>query len=602
MRLINTKTRELKEFWGRDIPQRYAVLSHTWEEEEVTFQQFMQLSREEQRKLKGYKKIAQTCYLAQRSGIEWAWVDTCCIDKSSSAELTEAINSMFRWYQESYVCYAYLSDLKSNESSESKKSKEIEQRDGDRRSKENEQRDRDKKSKASDEVTWKEDDSQNEEWRGEGGRWWDATSTAKRGDTKAKGKRWKDDWKSDATSSTAQSESEPLFRQRIERLAKCRWFTRGWTLQELIAPPRLGFYNQDWEFEGEKKTLSAELAEITRINKRVLDNAALLSTIPVAQRMAWAASRQTTRAEDMAYCLLGIFGVQIPMLYGEGNKAFIRLQEEIIKESNDLSLFAWRTKATSQKYWGILALEPKDFADCTDIELWDDPMYNDEFVVTSKGLRVTPVAGGGLRSGRDATYVLNLGCYRRGSDQDLGIFLKQHGCDVYTRVFPDQLSETKGVGREVAEPRMFYISKIVSPVLAVMLASSHRNGIDLSRAKEALKKARYQLHERSIEPAGHWDTQRSLFLTQGLREFSCRLRFTSWSGQKQEPLVLKCSLREGRVSAHFSIETSPGKYASGRVLQKEDSHGIVVDWLRAGVREEAVNGQLVHFVTVDVLS
>lgn len=589
MRLINTNIREtleVKEFWGSEIP-RYAILSHTWEEEEVSFQQFTQLPREDLPKLKGFAKIEQTCHLARTSGIEWAWVDTCCIDKSSSAELTEAINSMFHWYQESAVCYAYLSDLQSE--------KREEKRDDGRSRERKGQKDH--------------DDGDNPEKRGERPHQEKAEKylnpAVRMGGT---GDDKSDDGKSlfkRERSASRRPVNEGLsFAQRVEKYAHCRWFTRGWTLQELIAPRRLGFYDRSWKFQGEKDALSGELAEITRINKRILDRADLLSTVSVAQRMSWAANRQTTRAEDMAYCLLGIFGVQIPMLYGEGGKAFIRLQEEIIKESNDLSLFAWRTHTTSQKHWGVLALSPKDFADCADIELWDEAMYNDEFVVTSKGLRVTPVAGGGLRPGRDATYVLNLQCHRRGSDKDLGIFLRQHGCDVYTRVWPDLFSESPGYNPELAEikGRTFYISKMVSPVLSVVLGSSHRGSINLSRAIAALRNAEFRIKkEGSVEPAGHWDMQRSLFLTQGMRDFVCRLSFSQGLDRRGSPLSMECTLRDGKVSVNFTIEASLGKLVSGRVLQKQDARGNVVDWLRASVFQESVSGQPMYFVTVDVL-
>ncbi|KAK0704407.1 heterokaryon incompatibility protein-domain-containing protein [Lasiosphaeris hirsuta] len=588
MRLINTNIREtleVKEFWGSEIP-RYAILSHTWEEEEVSFQQFTQLPREELSKMKGFAKIEKTCQLARTSGIEWAWVDTCCIDKSSSAELTEAINSMFHWYQESAVCYAYLSDLKSE--------KREEKRD-----------DREKREDGSRERRGQREDGEKPEKRGEKPH----AEKPEQNLSLAVGDKKSDDGKAlfkRERSADRRPVNEGLsFSQRVDKYAHCRWFTRGWTLQELIAPRRLGFYDCNWRFQGEKDALSGELAEITHINKRILDKANLLSTVSVAQRMSWASNRQTTRAEDMAYCLLGIFGVQIPMLYGEGSKAFIRLQEEIIKESNDLSLFAWRAHATSQKHWGVLALSPNDFTDCADIELWDEAMYNDEFVVTSKGLRVTPVAGGGLRLGRDATYVLNLQCHRRGSDKDLGIFLRQHGCDMYTRVWPDDFSETLGYHPEVAETkgRMFYISKMVSPVLSVVLGSSHRSSINLSRAIAALKNAEFLIKkDGSVEPAGHWDTQRDLFLTQGMRDFVCRLSFSQGSDRRGSPLTMECTLRDGKVSVNFTIETGPGRFASGRVLQKRDSRGNVVDWLRASVFQEAVSGQPMYFVTVDVLS
>mgnify|MGYP001940481588 CR=1 FL=1 len=107
MRLINTHTGLFEEFIGRQIP-KYAILSHTWEEEEVSYQDYISGACQHR---KGYSKIRKTLDLANESDIQYAWVDTCCIDKSSSAELTEAINSMYRWYQRSAICYVYLSDL-----------------------------------------------------------------------------------------------------------------------------------------------------------------------------------------------------------------------------------------------------------------------------------------------------------------------------------------------------------------------------------------------------------------------------------------------------------------------------------------------------------
>jgi hypothetical protein len=109
MRLINTDTRNLEEFIGRNIP-KYAILSHTWEKEEVSYTDYVD-GRHLTSRMKGFEKINKTCQMAETEGIQYAWVDTCCIDKRSSAELTEAINSMFRWYQRAEVCYAFLSDL-----------------------------------------------------------------------------------------------------------------------------------------------------------------------------------------------------------------------------------------------------------------------------------------------------------------------------------------------------------------------------------------------------------------------------------------------------------------------------------------------------------
>jgi hypothetical protein len=114
MRLINTDTHLFEEFLGRDIPV-YAILSHTWEEEEVSYADYAESKRPRK---KGFSKIYRTCELAAKEHIPYAWVDTCCIDKRSSAELTEAINSMFRWYQRAKVCYAFLSDLPTVENSD----------------------------------------------------------------------------------------------------------------------------------------------------------------------------------------------------------------------------------------------------------------------------------------------------------------------------------------------------------------------------------------------------------------------------------------------------------------------------------------------------
>jgi hypothetical protein len=106
MRLINTSTGEFEEFVTRDI-LAYAILSHTWDLEEVTYQDYVSGAFERK---KGYDKIRMTCSLASKAGLSYAWVDTCCIDKRSSAELTEAINSMYQWYQRSIICYVLLSD------------------------------------------------------------------------------------------------------------------------------------------------------------------------------------------------------------------------------------------------------------------------------------------------------------------------------------------------------------------------------------------------------------------------------------------------------------------------------------------------------------
>lgn len=128
--------------------------------------------------------------------------------------------------------------------------------------------------------------------------------------------------------------------QLWDQFKASRWFTRGWTLQELIAPSNVLFFTQNWGKIAAKTKISHIISEITLIDPTVLDEGNI-EICTVAEKMSWAAKRKTTRVEDMAYCLLGLFDVNIPLLYGEGTKAFFRLQEEIMKSTEDQSLFAW---------------------------------------------------------------------------------------------------------------------------------------------------------------------------------------------------------------------------------------------------------------------
>ena len=162
-----------------------------------------------------------------------------------------------------------------------------------------------------------------------------------------------------------------------DEIRKSRWFTRGWTLQELVAPKELIFFDKNWNYLGDKKTLSTLLSQITTIPEEVLDNPPRHRSCSLARKMSWAAGRETTREEDIAYCLLGLFEVNMPLIYGEGARAFIRLQEEIIKETDDQSLFAWGMweriapeKLDFGAYLltsgaGVFAAHPADFASST---------------------------------------------------------------------------------------------------------------------------------------------------------------------------------------------------------------------------------------------
>ena len=307
MWLINTETLQLHEFIDPVVAGvRYAILSHTWgtPQEEVSFKDFSDL--EQARKKIGFAKIEKTCEIARSQQLEYAWVDTCCIDKSSSAELSEAINSMFQWYRMSEICYIFLADLHDEpyDTSISLRKSSMRNKTGD---------------------TW---------------------STAE--------KHYLD-----------------------SNFARCRWFSRGWTLQELIAPRTAMFYDAKWQRFATKHDIAPILSLITGIHKDILYGTAALGDTPIFTRMSWAAKRNTTRVEDTAYCLLGIFDINFPLIYGEGPKAFRRLQEEIIRKTDDLSILAWsgrtppdlmyrprgysRWQLHSHEYRGALAWAPCEF-------------------------------------------------------------------------------------------------------------------------------------------------------------------------------------------------------------------------------------------------
>jgi hypothetical protein len=186
------------------------------------------------------------------------------------------------------------------------------------------------------------------------------------------------------------------------QFARSRWFTRGWTLQELVAPATVWFYNSDWQFLGTKQELCEELEAITDIDVSILTSGHL-EKVSIARKMSWAANRQTTRVEDQAYCLLGIFAVNMPLLYGEGQKAFIRLQEEIMKTSDDQSLFAWGLSdecKTMRQYnpteaapnfeqlHGIFADAPSDFTYSSRIHVLDNSYTSFPPMVANNGVRI----------------------------------------------------------------------------------------------------------------------------------------------------------------------------------------------------------------------
>ncbi|OBZ69928.1 hypothetical protein A0H81_10581 [Grifola frondosa] len=207
----------------------------------------------------------------------------------------------------------------------------------------------------------------------------------------------------------------------ISAFGGSKWFTRGWTLQELIAPKQVVFLAQDWSDIGTRKKLVDVLRNITGIDRNVL--LGLPAQLSVAQRMSWAAHRVTTREEDVAYSLMGLFGINMPTIYGEGKQAFIRLQYEIMQRSTDHSVFTWESDGVE----GFLAPNPacfqpshRDTAYC-DIRgipydefarafVIEDPLP--EHVVTNHGIRIRlPVRTYETEKG-DIEYVAALACQK----------------------------------------------------------------------------------------------------------------------------------------------------------------------------------------------
>lgn len=246
------------------------------------------------------------------------------------------------------------------------------------------------------------------------------------------------------------AKSEPGASGDFPMLKDCQWFSRGWTLQELLAPRHVFFYDVEWVKLGQKDEMHEVLQEITSIPGGILRKEKGLDTVSVAVRMSWAARRQTSREDHEAYCLMGIFNVTMPMVYGEGRKAFLRLQDEIMKLTNDGSLFAWcadANSAASAPYRGLFASYPKEFVNCVDIA---------PFGVDSPDAAATTMIGNGRfsfnrtmynLSGDDRRVVLGLKCYRGNLASLLGIEAVCIGADRYLRSSPSQLVTMVTFGR-----------------------------------------------------------------------------------------------------------------------------------------------------------
>jgi hypothetical protein len=323
MRLLTAGTLQFFEP-KEDVSTEYAILSHRWEcdDEEVSYQDMckviqagnLQPEAGSIQKRRGFRKIYDFSRQALRDGYKYIWIDTCCIDKSSSAELQEAINSMYQWYANSAVCYAYLSDV-----------------------------------------------------------------SMPNHDVNKVGRRLPE---------TA----------CISSFQASEWFTRGWTLQELLASQNVVFFDTNWKRCGTASDLNVLIQTVAGIDirgfaKGIGQDRAKLWTIRVGRRMAWASNRQTKRIEDRAYSLLGLFDVNMPMLYGESERAFQRLQEEIIKTEEDASILAWSYLDTDTEFASNgLATSPAHFQKYLDLVKRVDKSYvfaPFSPVMTPRGLQAT---------------------------------------------------------------------------------------------------------------------------------------------------------------------------------------------------------------------
>lgn len=317
MRLLNVIDLTFEEFIGDQVPA-YAIISHRWTNQEVSYQDFLNDRStiiQGFRQSYGWTKILKARAIAKVRGYRWFWLDSCCIDKKSSAELTEAINSMFNWYRRSAECYVFLPDVHYSKVAQAAET----------------------------------------QWR---------------------------------------SGSDPYFGYGAEfddtQLRSSVWFTRSWTLQELLAPRHVYFFDSDFTCFASKDSHSSLFSDITGIPAMFLS--ATSGNLPfdvakasIGERLRWASQRQATRKEDISYSLLGIFEINMPLLYGEEERSFLRLQTEIIRKSNDETIFVWLKSNPEGE--GILAPDISAFSKCSKI-LSAPHVQRQHYEVTHKGLQV----------------------------------------------------------------------------------------------------------------------------------------------------------------------------------------------------------------------
>ena len=427
IRLIDTSTICLKPFVG--VVPEYAILSHTWDPEgEISFQELRDANNISNHLIwdqRAFSKIVAMCWKARVNGIKYAWIDTCCIDKTSSAELSESINSMWKWYQQAQVCYVLLSDFEISRTEYS--------------------------------------------------------------------------------------------------MANCRWFTRGWCLQEVLAPSSIEFFDKNWAYVGSKLSLGPVISQITNIPKEILADRSLIGSVPTAQKMSWAANRQTTREEDVAYCLLGIFEVNMPLLYGEGMNAFLRLQEEIIRRSNDRSIFAFPCNPSnlgadagnnvSPRYPNLFATSPRDFLNCSDLKSTRSGTHESEaFTMTNKGLYFYRVE---MRVDlQQGLFILPLNCVV-GESGEIAMHLRKTGPGLYVKHDEplERPEDTEKIYKTIEEA--VYVSPKITSSLNFHLQKAETNAIHVVPTKPSLSLAVQPL--KGAVSSNRWDPSRMLFFLSEVR-------------------------------------------------------------------------------------
>ncbi|CAJ2504129.1 Uu.00g115230.m01.CDS01 [Anthostomella pinea] len=452
MRLINCKELRLEELIEPPGTHPFAILFHTWDAEEVTYQQFADTAA--RRFKRGWAKIQRACATARECGCDYLWDDTCCIDKQDNAELTESIYSMFQWYSDATVCLAFIADF-------------------------------------------------------------DATA----GD--------------------------------MESLRRARWFSRGWTLQELIAPSTVYFYDREWRLFGTRSSLYQELSSITGISTDILsppDGAALrdlLDDILIARRMAWAARRHTTKKEDIAYCPLGIFGVNMPMLYGE----------VFAWTANDRTQDPSKNVSPNKIYRGILASSPAEFAGSANIEPNNDSKFNPDYFMSNKGLRIQTV----LHATDTDEVVMPLNCHlTQNPSSQLGLILKHQGASVYVRSWLRVLGQVRNVGAPTSTGHNIFVAKRAKASITRTLGAAHRNAFHFRFDFSPQNTIRLV----ETAPAELWDAQNRLIITSGSRQFTAFHRFAV-SGAAPGQFVIACGMSMNQGGEGGNAKANPWRVCVG---------------------------------------